>query len=162
MSESIAIINWVHITLILLTVSPLLLALFKKPHDHETDASKDRISDIAFILHVAYRNRCRNLHKVIGCSISISITHHNRFTYLFSIDNPMITRLVVEFSHKLRSMKLSITPAGLRGYSFRTTLLLMIKVLGCTKILRGYKFACHKRYQSLNSNIPISFAKQCL
>jgi len=48
--------------------------------------------------------------------------------------------LLSQHFYKLRSMKLSMTPAGLRGYSFRTTLLSLIKVLGCTKILRGSFF----------------------
>lgn len=39
-----------------------------------------------------------------------------------------------------RSMKLSMTPAGVRGYSRNTTSSFSINVFGCTKIFRGNFF----------------------
>ena len=42
-------------------------------------------------------------------------------------------------AYNFLSMKLSITPAAVSGYSLRTTSSLVIMVLGWTKIFRGYR-----------------------
>lgn len=47
--------------------------------------------------------------------------------------NPMTNRI-----HSFRSMKLSIAPTGLSGYSFSITSSFSMNVFGCTKIFLGY------------------------
>ena len=53
------------------------------------------------------------------------------YAYRFSSDIH-----VTPFAYNLLSMKLSITPAGVRGYSLRTTSSFSMNVLGCTNIFR--------------------------
>jgi hypothetical protein len=50
-----------------------------------------------------------------------------------------ISNTTVRGAQSFRSIKLSIAPALVRGYSFSWTSPSTIQVVGCTKIFRGYK-----------------------
>lgn len=52
--------------------------------------------------------------------------------------DPGTINLVTNRTQSFRSMKLSMAPAGLSGYSFSTTSSFSTNVFGCTKIFLGY------------------------
>lgn len=74
-------------------------------------------------------------------------SHKGKITLLFIVSIPFLT--IRTYTHFLLthiyviynplSMKLSITPAEVSGYSLRATSSLSMNVFGCTKSFRGFR-----------------------